>query len=50
MSLLLQKSDAFLDDFALQALWSVREAGDEVARGFQHASIPNCVYCASSLP
>jgi len=37
MSLALQKSDAFLEDFALQALWYVREAGDEVARKFQRA-------------
>ena len=37
MSLPLQKADAFLEDFALQALWYVREAGDEVAREFQRA-------------
>ena len=37
MTLSLQKSDAFLHDFALQALWYVREAGDEVARDFQIA-------------
>jgi hypothetical protein len=27
MSLALQKADAFLEDFALQALWYVRQAG-----------------------
>lgn len=37
MSLPLQKADAFLEDFALQALWYVRQAGDEVARRFQQA-------------
>ena len=37
MSLALQKADAFLEDFALQALWYVRQAGDEVARRFQQA-------------
>ena len=37
MSLALQKADAFLQDFALQALWYVRQAGDEVARSFQQA-------------
>ena len=37
MSLGLQKADAFLEDFTLQALWYVREAGDEVARRFQKA-------------
>ena len=38
MSLGLQKADAFLEDFTLQALWYVREAGDdEVARQFQQA-------------
>ena len=37
MSLALQKADAFLEDFALQTLWYVRQAGDEVARSFQQA-------------
>ena len=37
MSLALQKADAFLEDFALQALWYVRQAGDEVAHRFQQA-------------
>ncbi len=37
MSLALQKADAFLEDFALQALWYVRQAGDEVARRVQQA-------------
>ena len=37
MSLGLQKADAFLEDFTLQALWYVRQAGDEVARRFQKA-------------
>ncbi len=37
MSLGLQKADAFLEDFTLQALWYVRKAGDEVARRFQKA-------------
>ncbi|MCI0748708.1 MAG: hypothetical protein L0Y58_25145 [Verrucomicrobia subdivision 3 bacterium] len=37
MSLSLQKADAFLEDFTLQALWYVREAGGEVARRFQQA-------------
>src|SRR6266545_7176599 len=37
MSLGLGKADAFLEDFTLQALWCVREAGDEVARRFQKA-------------
>jgi len=37
MSLGLQKADAFLEDFTLQALWYVREAGDEVARRFHNA-------------
>jgi plasmid stabilization system protein ParE len=37
MILGLQKSEAFLHDFALQALWYVREAGDDVARDFQIA-------------
>jgi plasmid stabilization system protein ParE len=37
MSLGLQKADAFVEDFTLQALWYVREAGDEVARRFQRA-------------
>ena len=33
----LEKSDAFLEDFALQALWYVRETGEDVARRFQAA-------------
>ena len=37
MSLGLQKADAFLEDFTLQALWYVREGGHEVARRFQKA-------------
>jgi plasmid stabilization system protein ParE len=37
MSLALEKSDAFLEDFALQALWYVREAGADVAWRFQQA-------------
>ena len=37
MSLGLRKADAFLEDFTLQALWYVREAGDEVGRRFQKA-------------
>src|SRR5438093_5570543 len=37
MSLRLQKADAFLEDFTLQALWYVREAGHDVARRFQKA-------------
>src|SRR5947209_6811153 len=37
MSLALQKAEAFLEDFALQALWYVREGGDELARRFQTA-------------
>ena len=37
MSLALHKADAFLEDFALQVLWYVREAGDNVARSFNHA-------------
>jgi toxin ParE1/3/4 len=35
MSLVLQKADVFREDFALRALWYVREAGAEVARRFQ---------------
>ena len=35
MSLNLLKADAFREDFTLQALWYVRQAGDEVARRFQ---------------
>jgi len=37
MSLALQKADAFREDFTLQALWYVRQAGDEEARRFQKA-------------
>ena len=37
MSLASQKADAFLEDFALQALWYARQAGDEIARRFQQA-------------
>ena len=37
MSLGLQKTDAFLEDFTLQALGYVRKAGDEVGRRFQKA-------------
>ena len=37
MSLVLQKADDFREDFALQALWYVREAGAEVARRFQES-------------
>jgi hypothetical protein len=37
MSLDLEKADYFQEDFVLQALWYVREAGEEVARGFQRA-------------
>jgi plasmid stabilization system protein ParE len=37
MSLRLEKADAFLEDFTLQALWYVRQAGGEVARRFQQA-------------
>ena len=37
MSLALQKADAFLEDFALQVLWYVREAGEDIARSFHQA-------------
>ncbi len=37
MSLGLQKADSFLEDFALQALWYVREADEELVRRFQIA-------------
>ena len=37
MSVALEKADAFREDFARQALWYVREAGEEVARSFQKA-------------
>ena len=37
MSLVLQKADDFREDFALRALWYVREAGAEVARRFQES-------------
>ncbi len=37
MSLGLQKTDDFLEDFALRALWYVREAGADVARRFQES-------------
>lgn len=37
MSLALEKAEDFREDFALRALWYVREAGEEVARGFQKA-------------
>jgi plasmid stabilization system protein ParE len=37
VSLGLQKADAFREDFTMQALWYVRQAGDEVARRFQKA-------------
>ncbi len=33
----LEKSDAFREDFALRALWYVRQAGEDVARRFQQA-------------
>ena len=35
MSLVLRASDEFVQDFALQSLWYVREAGKEVARQFE---------------
>jgi hypothetical protein len=34
MSAALEKAEAFREDFARQALWYVREAGEEVARSF----------------
>ena len=37
MSRVLQKADDFLEDFALRALWYVREAGPDVARRFQES-------------
>jgi plasmid stabilization system protein ParE len=37
MSLSLQKADAFREDFTLQALWYVRQAGEDVAGRFQQA-------------
>lgn len=37
MSLTLEKSDIFLEDFALEALWCVRAAGLDVARRYQEA-------------
>ena len=37
MSLVLERSDAFREDFALQALWYVRQAGAEIARRYQRA-------------
>ncbi len=37
MSLVLQKADDFREDFALRALWYVREAGADVARRFQES-------------
>ena len=37
MSFALQKADDFREDFALRALWYVREAGAEVARRFQES-------------
>lgn len=37
MSVALEKAEAFREDFALQALWYMREAGEEVARSFQKA-------------
>lgn len=33
----LEKADAFREDFAWQALWYVRQVGDDVARRFQQA-------------
>lgn len=35
MSLRLERAEAFLEDFTLQALWYVRQAGGNVARRFQ---------------
>ena len=35
MSLVLERSDAFRKDFALQALWYVRQAGGEISRRCQ---------------
>lgn len=37
MSQKLEKADGFRTDFAIQALWYLREAGEEVARRFQQA-------------
>lgn len=37
MSLGLEKAKDFREDFMLQALWYVRQAGEEIARGFQKA-------------
>lgn len=37
MSLALEKAEAFREDFALQALWYVREAREDVARRFEPA-------------
>jgi len=37
MSLRLEQADSFREDFALQALWYVREAGEDVARRFHEA-------------
>ena len=37
MSLGLEQSEDFREDFALQALWYVREAGEEIALDFQKA-------------
>lgn len=37
MSLVLQQSDDFREDFALRALWYVRKAGAEIARRFQES-------------
>ena len=37
MSLALEKADVFREDFALRALWYVREADEDLARRFQAA-------------
>jgi toxin ParE1/3/4 len=37
MNCALQKADAFLDDFAMQVLYYLREAGEDVARNFHFA-------------
>jgi plasmid stabilization system protein ParE len=49
MSLRLQKADAFREDFTLQALWYVREAGGEVARRFETA-VDSTLHLLSSQP
>src|SRR5687767_13588906 len=49
MSLPLEKADAFSKDFALQALYYVREAGSNVARSF-HVAVDSQLRLLCSQP